>query len=254
MYKIIANWKMYLTIEESRNLAAKLVKMWKKKECQSVELVICPSLLALHDVARQIDGSPVKLGVQDISLSPDLGAFTGQLAAQQLLETSASHVIIGHSERRKFFGVTDEMVAQQFKTVVRHKFVPVVCIGETQTERDEGRADQVIVSQLHAIFDNAELPDYPFFIAYEPRWAIGSGRPVESEEAERVHDLIRHTMIEFHSEVNEKLHVLYGGSVNAENITEFLNQPSVDGALIGGASAQLEKLKAIVEELQKNVC
>lgn len=254
MFKVVANWKMYLTIEESKLLAARLVKMWEKQECNNVELVICPSDLALSDVSAQVEGSPIKLGIQDLSLSPALGAFTGQTAPQQLKETLARHVILGHSERRKFYGVTDAMVEQQLHVALEHKLIPIVCVGETQAERDNKRTDQIITSQLHSIFEHTELPDYPFYIAYEPRWAIGTGIPVDPKEAERVHDLIRHTMIEFHKDANKLLHVLYGGSVDSSNILGFLDQPSVDGALIGGASSKLEKLREIVKVLQKNVC
>lgn len=254
MYKIIANWKMYLTIEQSRNLAAKVVKWWQEKECGNIELVLCPSQLALHDVARQTLDSPVGLGVQDTSLSPDLGAFTGQTAAQHLIESGADYAIIGHSEMREFYGVTDQMIAQQLRSLIKHKLIPVVCVGETKEERESGRADQVIASQLQVIFQNITLPDYDFYIAYEPRWAIGTGKPVVPKESERVHNLIRHTMIEFDKAANDRLHVLYGGSVDASNILNFLGQNSVEGALIGGASADLEKFREIVKVLQKNLC
>lgn len=245
---------MYLTIEESRELAAKVTKWWKKLPCDQAELILCPSTLALSDVSRQIDGSTIKLGIQEMSLSHQLGAFTGQNAGEQIKEAGIEYVLMGHSEMRQFYGVTDQMVASQMHAALAHKLHPVICIGETKAEREKGQTDHTIVRQLHTIFAQSLEEPAPITIAYEPRWAIGTGQPVEPAEAERVHDLIRHTVMEFFSEEDNQIQILYGGSVNADNILDFLNQPNVDGALIGSASAKLEPLRDIIDTIQTNLC
>lgn len=254
MYKIIANWKMYLTIEQSRNLAGYLAKWWKKADCAHAELIICPSVLAIHDVKQQLGQSGIRLGGQDVSMSHQLGAFTGQIPAQHLKELDLTHTIIGHSEMRRFYGVTDDMVAQQMQVALEENLIPIVCIGETKEERESGRTDQVITEQLHRIFSHNVSADAQIFIAYEPRWAIGTGKPVAPEEAERVHNLINHTLAEFFPKDSGMIEILYGGSVNAENIHDFLKQDHVHGALIGSASAKLDSLKAIIDTLKTNVC
>ncbi len=254
MYKIIANWKMYLTIEESRNLSAHLAKWWKKDDCSHAELIVLPSTLAIHDVHQQLTNSGIQLGVQEIAMSHQLGAFTGQNPVQHLKELGLNYCLIGHSEMRQFYAITDKQVRQQVQVALSEKLIPIICIGETKEERDKGRTDQIITTQLHTIFDDLDIKDAQVIIAYEPRWAIGSGNPVDPTEAERVHDLIRHTMSEFVEKESSMVEVLYGGSVNAENIKSFLDQPNVDGALIGSASAKLETLQELVETLKSDVC
>jgi len=254
MYKIIANWKMYLTIAESRNLSAHLAKWWKKDDCSHAELVLLPSTLAVHDVQQQLANSGIQLGIQEIAMSHQQGAFTGQNAAQQVKELGLTYCLVGHSEMRQFYALADKQVHQQVQVALSEKLIPIICIGETQEERDHGRTDQVITSQLHTIFSEIDLQDRQVLIAYEPRWAIGSGKPVDPQEAERVHNLIRHTMKEFVQSEKGMIQILYGGSVNAENIKDFLDQPNVDGALIGSASAKLDSLKELVETLKSDVC
>ena len=249
MYKIIANWKMYLTIEESRNLAANLANWWPTDADNPNQLIICPSVLALQDVLQQLNGFNIQVGVQELSLSPQLGAFTGQIPAQQIQEIGAEYVIIGHSEMRNFFHVTDEMVAQQLHTALAYNLIPIVCIGETKEQRYQGKTDQIIVEQLQAIFSGMTSPAPELSIAYEPRWAIGTGEPVDPAEAARVHELIRHTLKEFYPDDNSSVDILYGGSVRAENINEFLKHDSIQGALIGSASAKPESLKALIDIL-----
>lgn len=245
---------MYLSIKESRELAAEVVKWWEEINCKDAELIIAPSSLALSDVEHQLRTSSIKLGVQDLSLSNEYGAFTGQISAHQAAESGATHAIIGHSEMRQFFHVTDSMVRKQLNAALTAGLVPIVCVGETREERDEGRTDQIVNSQIETIFSGLENFPEDVYIAYEPRWAIGTGIPVDPAEAERVHDLIGHIMKEFHDKPEDIVHVLYGGSVNAENIKDFISQPSVEGALIGSASAKMKSLQEIIKVVQTNVC
>lgn len=255
MSKIIANWKMYLTIEESRHLAAKLAEWWKTGDCVGVDFVVCPSALAVQDVASYLLGAGIQLGSQSVSLSNSLGAFTGQIAAQQIKELGMTHVLIGHSEMRQFYGVTDIQAAQSMQVALANGLTPVICIGETADERQAGLTDHVIISQLHTIFAQVPQDPCPIAIAYEPRWAIGSGKPVEPKEAERVHNLIRHTLKEFFQEDQmEYLQVLYGGSVTSDNVQQFLRQPNVDGALVGSASAKLETLQSLIQTIKQTIC
>lgn len=255
MYKIIANWKMYLSIRDSRELAAKLVKWWKETPCVNVDVVLCPSDIAMRDVADQVLTSGIKLGGQSLSLSAGLGAFTGQSAAQQLQEAGAEYVILGHSEQRRFLGVTDRMVRQQVQVAMQHRLHPIVCVGETEEERKSGRADAVVVSQLHAIFEQLSWPTTGLSVAYEPVWAIGTGKPVDPKEAQRMHVLIKHTLQEFFGSMRaQDTSVLYGGSVNPDNMGSFLQEKAVSGLLVGSASTNPDTLHALITGIQNDFC
>jgi triosephosphate isomerase len=255
MIKIIANWKMYLTIRQSRELAAQVKQWWQEAKCPNVELVICPSDVAMRDVADHLSGSTVQLGAQHLSLSPTLGAFTGQSSAQQLREAGASHVLLGHSELRQFFHVTDSMIRQQVAVAAKQRLHPVICVGETLAEREHGRTDSVVVSQLHAVLEGVTWPSNGLSVAYEPRWAIGTQKPVDPKEAGRVLDLIKHTLREFFGDLRaQDASVLYGGSVDEKNAKDFLAQETVSGLLIGSASTKPEVLHCIVEQLQADYC
>lgn len=246
---------MYLTVRQSRELAAQVKQWWEQAKCTNVELVLCPSDVAMRDVADHLSGSTVKLGSQNLSLSPALGAFTGQTSAQQLQEAGASHVLLGHSELRQFFHVTDLMVRQQVQVAAKQRLHPVICVGETLAEREHGRTDSVVVSQLHAILEDVTWPSSGLSVAYEPRWAIGTQKPVDPKEAGRVLDLIKHTLREFFGELRaQDASVLYGGSVDAGNARDFLEQETVSGLLIGSASTKPEILRRIVEQLQADYC
>lgn len=238
---------MYLSIRQSRELAARLAGWWKEQPCRDVEMIVCPGVLALADVRAQLGDAPVRLGVQELSLSATLGAFTGQIAAEQAVEAGASYALLGHSEMRRFYHVTDAMVRQQVQTAFAHKIHPIICVGESEQERAAGRTDSVIVSQIHAVFQGLSLGKQSFSIAYEPLWAIGTGKPVQPQEASRVHKLIAHTMQEF---TTQDVPVLYGGSVDSVNAKDFLRQPAVNGLLIGSASTKVDSLHALVTWLQ----
>lgn len=255
MYKIIANWKMYLTIRQSRELAAQMVAWWKKTPCVNVDLIVCPSDVAMRDVADQVQNTAIKLGAQSVSLSPTLGAFTGQTSAQQLREAGCEYTLIGHSEQRRFFNVSDAMVRQQVQTASQQRLHPVVCIGETEEERKHHRTDAVVLSQLHAALEGMAWPTTGLSIAYEPVWAIGTGKPVDPKEAQRVHLLIKHALQDLFGEKRaQDTAVLYGGSVNPDNFGLFLQEKAVSGLLVGSASTKPESLQAMVLGIQSDFC
>lgn len=255
MYKIIANWKMYLTIRQSRELAAQMAQWWKASPCQNVECVVCPSDVALRDVVDQLHGSGIRLGAQSLSLSAKLGAFTGQSSGQQLREAGCEYVLLGHSEQRQFFHVSNDMVRQQLQAAAANRLHPVVCIGETAAERKAHRTDSVVVTQLEAILTGLAWPATGLSVAYEPVWAIGTGNHVDPAEANRVHQLIKHTLQEFFGEKRaQDTAVLYGGSVNRSNFGAFLQEKTVSGLLIGSASTKPQELQDIISRIQSDYC
>jgi len=249
MYKIVANWKMYLTIQESRDLAARIATWWAEKGPSTIDLTLCPGTLAIHDVFRCLDGSSIGLGCQEIALNSKAGAFTGQLHGAQLEEAGVHSVIIGHSEIRQYQHFSDEMFSQQVLSAIAHKLRPIVCVGETSAEREAGQTDQVLSAQLEGIFSSQHLADEEVFIAYEPRWAIGNGKAMLPDEASRIHDLISHLMTEYHPQAKDCVTVLYGGSVDKNNVQAFLEQPSIKGVLIGSASVKPELFLSMLELL-----
>ncbi len=255
MYKIIANWKMYLTIRQSRELAAQMVAWWKETPCINVDLVICPSDIAMRDVADQVGNSAIKLGAQTVSLSPTLGAFTGQTPAQQLREAGCDYVLIGHSEQRRFYGVTDAMARQQIQTAIQHRLHPVLCIGETEAERKAHRTDATVLGQLQGALQGLAWPTTGLSIAYEPVWAIGTGNAVDPKEAQRVHLLIKHALQDIFGDMRAAdTSVLYGGSVNPDNFESFLQEKAVSGLLVGSASTKAESLQTMVKRIQTDYC
>lgn len=255
MIKIIANWKMYLTIQQSRELSAQVRTWWEKASCSEAEIVICPSDIALRDVADQLSGSSIKVGGQEISLSDTLGAFTGQTPAQQLKEAGAQYVLIGHSEQRSLLHLNDKMIRQQVMNASKHRLQPILCLGETKEERDHGRTDAVLMEQLHKALEGLAWPTTGLTIAYEPRWAIGTGKPVDPLEAARVNQVIRHTLQEFFGHLRaQDASILYGGSVDADNFGAFIEQEGINGFLIGSASTKPEQLKKIVERFITDYC
>lgn len=242
---------MYLSIQESRELAA-LVRLWLEKNvCSNVEIVLCPSTLAMHDVQQQLGNARVKTGLQNISLSAELGAFTGQQSAQQAKEMGITHAIVGHSEIRSFYGLTDEMAASQVETALAHGIVPVICIGESKEDREKHSTEKTLITQLQKILGRLTLRDEPLIIAYEPLWAIGTGKPLATEEAARVLPVITDTLQEYQL---TKSSILYGGSISAKTVTDFLTNTAFDGLLVGSAGVKVESLTALLHALEVSFC
>ena len=241
---VAGNWKMHGTLQEAGSLAAQL-----KGSCETdaVEVVVCPPFTALASVAQQLQGSRIHLGAQDLFWEPQ-GAFTGEVSPTMLADAGCRYVIIGHSERRTHFGETDEMVHRKLQAALRHGLTPIVCIGETLAEREANRTFEVLARQLDGALEGC--PDGEcrrLILAYEPVWAIGTGRNATPEQAQEAHAFIRRWVGEHcGAEVATGLRIQYGGSVTAANAASLLQQPDVDGALVGGASLNADAFAAIV--------
>jgi triosephosphate isomerase len=238
---IAGNWKMNTTYDEAMDLIEELVDgLESREETEGLDIVLCPPYLWLFPAAEYLEDTGLLLGAQDCN-ALDRGAFTGEVSAAMLAD-QCSYVIVGHSERRTHFGETDEIVAKKAAAALRHGLRPIVCVGEGLSERDAGETDAVIARQVDAVFADVEAGQVAeCVVAYEPVWAIGSGRAADGEEANRVAALIRATIAgRFGAERAAEVRVQYGGSVTDANVAEFIGQPEIDGALVGGASLKAE--------------
>jgi len=246
---IAGNWKMNKTSFE----AIELVTLLKREmsDVSDVEIVVCPPFTALTDVRDVINESNIALGAQNLYWE-DSGAFTGEIAAPMLKEIGVQFVIIGHSERRQFFGETNQTVNKRIKAALKWGLTPIVCVGENLGERQKNITFDVIQKQCEeslAGFKKEEVEK--FVIAYEPVWAIGTGVNATPQQAQEVHQFIRGLLSKLHGEqLASGIRIQYGGSVKADNIAELIRQPDIDGALVGGASLQPESFVKIV----KNSC
>ena len=239
---IAGNWKMNGLADAATALAGQVVNAVSAVD--GVDIVVCPPSCHLERVATAIAGSNVALGAQNCAEVP-LGARTGEVATEMLTDLGARYVIVGHSERRQFYAETDELVAQRFQHALGAGLRPILCVGETLEARESGQTEAVIAAQVDAV--KAVLGDGGFgdgIIAYEPVWAIGTGRTASAEQAQAVHAFIR-------ERVSEDLRILYGGSMNAENAEVLLAMPDVDGGLIGGASLKADAFAAICAVAQQ---
>jgi triosephosphate isomerase len=240
---IAGNWKMYKTVAEAKALADQA-----RRSCSGdPEVLVCPPFTALLAVGETLRGGPVFLGAQDMHWE-DEGAFTGEVSPRMLRDVGCTHVILGHSERRQLFAETDENVARKAQAAFRHGLTPIVCVGETLAERDANRTMEVVERQTERAL-RALTPDQTaaLVIAYEPVWAIGTGRNATPEQAQEVHAFIRRLVSRSHGEAPAAaLRVLYGGSVKPDNAGALMAQADVDGALVGGASLQAASFLKIV--------
>jgi triosephosphate isomerase len=247
---IAANWKMHKTHLESIQAVQKLSYLLDKKDADRVEVVICPPFTALRSLQTLLDADrlPYGLGAQDVHWE-DKGAFTGEISPGMLSALACSYVIVGHSERRQLFGETDETVRKKVRAVFGAGMVPILCVGESLEERDAGRTEDKVVTQVKAALGSLEEGQVgALVVAYEPIWAIGTGRNANPADAGEVIGLIRRTAAYLASEsASQTMRVQYGGSVKAGNIREFMAHPEIDGALVGGASLDPEEFALIVK-------
>ncbi len=247
---IAANWKMHKTHLEAIQTVQKLSYLLDRDDADRVEVVICPPFTALRSIQTLIDSDrlPYGLGAQDVH-AEDKGAFTGEVSAPMLAALDVGYVIVGHSERRQLFGEDDETVNRKVKAVFHHGMVPIVCVGETLEERESGGTETKVAEQVRRAFGGVEAAAAArAVVAYEPIWAIGTGRTAEPTDAGQVMEVVRATLAEHLSdEVGEAIRVQYGGSVKPGNIREFMAHPEIDGALVGGASLDPEEFALIVK-------
>ena len=240
---IIGNWKMQLNESESIALARDVVRLCGDAT-SDVAVVICPSHLALEEVAKIVRGTHVALGAQD-TFWEDKGAFSGEVSPKTLAELGCTYCIVGHSERRQHLGETDAMVNKKTLALIRHGITPVICVGETLEERNAGARETVVIAQVRAALVGVTLENARIIIAYEPRWAIGA-KAAAPQDAAEMHRLIRETLREmFGDSADDCCTVIYGGAVTAENFSGFLATGVVQGALVGGASLHADAFIAI---------
>jgi len=243
---IAGNWKMYKTNAESVATASRLVEL--VAETADVDIMIAPVFTAIDPVSKVVKGSRVGLGAQNLYWEKE-GAYTGEISADMLVSAGCQYVIIGHSERRQYFGETDETVNQKISAAIAAKLIPVFCIGETESERESGNTFSVLDKQVKDGLKEKVVDDLgSIVIAYEPVWAIGTGKTATSDQAQEAHKYIR-SLIDnnFGTALADSVRILYGGSVKPANVSELMAMPDIDGALVGGASLDAESFSQIVK-------
>lgn len=250
---IVANWKMQLSIGESVNRAA--VLKTKLREVKGrFQVVLCPSFLSLGGVKKTIRGSAVRLGAQDVFWD-ERGAYTGEVSPMNLKETGVEYVIIGHSERRQLLGETDAMIGRKVISALGHGLTPILCVGETAHERNDGRHELVVTRQLTNALKTAPPPvgTGRLYIAYEPIWAIGTGEPASPDQALDMLEFIRQTLIDLYSldQVERSFRVVYGGSVDAGNVRDYVGPKAFHGALVGTASLDPDTFVEVIKHIDQ---
>ncbi|MBI3998364.1 MAG: triose-phosphate isomerase [Armatimonadetes bacterium] len=242
---VAGNWKMNKTVREALELVGGLNTQLAGIE--GVDVVICPPFTALADVGRALAGSALELGAQDLHWE-SRGAYTGEISAPMLWDLGCTYVIVGHSERRRGPGESDEDVQRKVAASLANELIPILCVGESLEEREAGRTERIVQTQARVGTLNVE-PDQAasLVVAYEPVWAIGTGQPATGAEANRIAGLLRQWLHEWFGDRAGQIRILYGGSVTPETFGEFAGQPEIDGALVGGASLDAAAFAAIVQ-------
>lgn len=238
---IAGNWKMYKTIAQAKAFAEEFKTLYHDTD---VKTAIFAPYTQLETLVEVFKGSGVGVGAQNVHFAKE-GAYTGEVSVEMLEEIGVDYCLVGHSERRQYFAETDETVNLKLKALLESKILPVVCVGENLNEREAGKEETVVAEQIKADFEGIEASDAEkIVVAYEPVWAIGTGKTATPEQANQMCGLIRKTLTEiYNEETADKIVIQYGGSVKPENATEIMNMEEIDGALVGGAS--LEPLKFI---------
>ena len=240
---IAGNWKM----NGSRTSNKDLLDGIKAGigQVKSAEVAVCVPFVYLADVQQQLEGTPIAWGGQNLS-KEEKGAFTGEISAAMLLDFGCKYVIVGHSERRTLYGEDDQLVAEKYEVARQAGLKPILCVGETLEEREKGVTEEVVARQINALIEHAGVKALvDGVIAYEPVWAIGTGKTASPEQAQEVHAFIRKLVADQDADVADGLRIQYGGSMNAGNAAELLAKPDIDGGLIGGASLKSEDFLTI---------
>jgi triosephosphate isomerase (TIM) len=242
---IAGNWKMNKTFSEAQDFFLEISEYLDTQNCNNTEVVICPPSLYLELATDFAAESNIYIGAQNVSYAPE-GAHTGEISAAMISSLECDYCIIGHSERRKLYSETDEFVNKKIQLLQENGITPIVCIGETLEEREIGIIKDVIVNQLEGAFQDIIL-NSDIVLAYEPVWAIGTGKTATPQQAQEIHSLIRSWLIEHYGqEKADEISILYGGSIKPENFKDLLLQPDIDGGLIGGASLNIEQFKQLI--------
>jgi triosephosphate isomerase len=243
---IAGNWKMYKTVSEAVDTVINLKPL--VANANHCEVIIAPVFTALKTVADRLEGSNIHVAGQNCSTEVEEGAHTGEVAAFMLRDAGATHVIVGHSERRQFYAETDTIVRRKVQAAISSGLTAILCVGESLSQRDQGIAERVVSGQLSGGLSRLTASDHDrIIVAYEPVWAIGTGRTATPEQAQEMHAFIRRVFAEGHSEqASQSLRILYGGSVKPDNVSALMTQPDIDGALVGGASLDAANFARIV--------
>lgn len=246
---IAGNWKMNKTAYEAVQLVQELSYLTEEVKPEEVDVVVCPPFVALKSVSTFVEYEKPNftLGAQNMHWEKE-GAYTGEISPLMLKDLRVEYVILGHSERRLYFFETDEMVSKKVRAAYDNGLIPILCVGETLEERDSSQTNQVVQRQLFTVLDNLSSEEVErLIVAYEPVWAIGTGKSAFPETANDVARYLRALVgSKFNPEVAKKLRILYGGSVTPENVQEFTAEPDIDGVLVGGASLEASKFAAII--------
>ena len=243
---LAGNWKMNTSLTEGVELVEALLA--QIGEVTDREVLVCPPFTALGALAPLLAGTSIALGAQTMHYA-DKGAFTGEISPLMLREIGCSYVILGHSERRQLFGETDALINRKALVALDHGLRPIVCVGEVKAERDNGRAEEVVVQQLRGSLNNLKAEQLrDLVIAYEPVWAIGTGDTATPADAQAMHATIRRVLTELSDDATaQSIRIQYGGSVKPDNVDELMSQPDIDGALVGGASLKASDFARIVQ-------
>ncbi len=242
---IAGNWKMNKTPDEARALVEELIPLVADAEC---EVVVCPPFVDLCPVSKAIKGTNIHLGAQNIHWAKS-GAFTGEISADMLIKFGVEYAIVGHSERRQYFGETDATVNMRAKAALENGITPIICVGESLEQRERGETDEFVASQVRGALEGISADDARrIVIAYEPIWAIGTGRTATAEMAEETIIVIRKTLRSiFGNDAAETVRIQYGGSMNPQNAASLMAMENIDGGLIGGASLKAEDFSKVVK-------
>jgi triosephosphate isomerase len=248
---MVGNWKMNKTISESVDVAKALKN--ELFDVEDVEILICPTFTALYAVNNEIKTSNINIGAQNIFWE-EKGSFTGEISNEMIKETGCSYVLIGHSERRQYFFETDEVINKKTKAALSVDLIPIVCIGETLKERENNITFKVIEKQIkNGLEGFTDQQAALITIAYEPVWAIGTGKTALPSQAQEIHSFVRETYAKMYkTAIADKIRILYGGSVNATNVSELMKKHDIDGGLVGGASLKAESFSKLVRYSKEN--
>ena len=241
---IAANWKMHMTLDEASKLTQSVVEGCR--DIRDADIVLAPPFTALAKVRKEVRESSIRLGAQDLYWE-EKGAFTGEVSPVMLKDAGCDYVIVAHSERRQLFGETDKSANRKVLTALTHELIPILCVGETDAERDRGVTYVVVDRQVkEALKDVAETQLETIVVAYEPIWAIGTGRTATPAQAEEVHQSIRGQLAKlFSADAADQVRILYGGSVKPDNVDDLMAEADIDGALVGGASLKADSFNRI---------
>jgi triosephosphate isomerase len=242
---IAGNWKMFKTATEAKETVGQLLQL--AADVKNVDIMIAPPFTSLAVVADMVQNSKIDLGAQNLHWAKE-GAFTGEISAAMLVAAGCKYVIVGHSERRQYFGETDDTVNRKLQAASLAGLIPVMCVGETETQRDEKKTFSVLDKQIeNGLKELTFDAQHPLVVAYEPVWAIGTGKTATPDQVQEVHFYLRQLIEKILGNVLAKeTHILYGGSVKPDNVKELMALPDVDGALVGGASLQADSFSKII--------